>query len=107
VRVHRGGQQVAHTVFEIKLSDDVGYAASDYAEAIVYRHEYVTLDAAFVARQRWKGSQQATALTSVLTRQHAAIPYAHGIEGIGGRVHRGWRAKGPRHGRGWVHGGPD
>jgi hypothetical protein len=40
VRVHRGDQQVSHTVFEIKLSDDVGYAASGYAEAIVYRHEY-------------------------------------------------------------------
>lgn len=40
VRVQHGHQQVAHTVFEIKLSDDVGYAASGYAEAIVYRHEY-------------------------------------------------------------------
>ena len=28
------------TVFEIKLSDSVSYAASGYCEAIVYRHEY-------------------------------------------------------------------
>lgn len=35
----RDGSKV-YTVFEIKLSDDVGYAASGYAEAIVYRHEY-------------------------------------------------------------------
>lgn len=40
VRVQRGEHHLTHTVFEIKLSDDVGYAASGYAEAIVYRHEY-------------------------------------------------------------------
>jgi hypothetical protein len=28
------------TVFEIKLSDSVSYAASGYGEAILYRHEY-------------------------------------------------------------------
>jgi len=42
VRVESADQQVAYTVFEIKLSDNVSYAASGYAEAIVYRHEYPT-----------------------------------------------------------------
>jgi hypothetical protein len=42
VRVQHGDHRTTHTVFEIKLSDDVGYAASGYAEAIVYRHEYAT-----------------------------------------------------------------
>lgn len=28
------------TVFEIKLTDDLGYVANGYGEAIVYRHEY-------------------------------------------------------------------
>jgi hypothetical protein len=36
----RRGERAIYTVFEIKLSDDVSYAASGYAEAIVYRHEY-------------------------------------------------------------------
>lgn len=40
VRMQRPNQRAEYTVFEIKLSDDVGYAASGYAEAIVYRHEY-------------------------------------------------------------------
>lgn len=40
VRVTRRDGSKVYTVFEIKLSDDVSYAASGYAEAIVYRHEY-------------------------------------------------------------------
>jgi hypothetical protein len=40
VRVRSSSGREVYTVFEIKLSDDVGYAASGYAEAIVYRHEY-------------------------------------------------------------------
>jgi hypothetical protein len=35
-----GHGRETYTVFEIKLSEDVSYAASGYAEAIVYRHEY-------------------------------------------------------------------
>ena len=40
VRVQSADGREAFTVFEIKLSDSVSYAASGYAEAIVYRHEY-------------------------------------------------------------------
>lgn len=36
---HCNGRR-SYTVFEIKLSDDIGYVASGYAEAIVYRNEY-------------------------------------------------------------------
>jgi hypothetical protein len=42
VRVQHEDGRVTHTVIEIKLSDDVSYAASGYAEAIVYRHEYAS-----------------------------------------------------------------
>lgn len=38
VKYHDGHK--SYTVFEIKLSDDVGYVASGYAEAIAYRNEY-------------------------------------------------------------------
>jgi hypothetical protein len=40
VRVQSASGEVSYTVFEIKLTEDAGYAASGYAEAIVYRHEY-------------------------------------------------------------------
>lgn len=36
---HPDGRRV-YTVFEIKLSRDLGYVSSGYSEAIVYRHEY-------------------------------------------------------------------
>lgn len=40
VRVKAADGRATFTVFEIKLSDSVSYAAAGYGEAIVYRHEY-------------------------------------------------------------------
>lgn len=40
MRVETADGRVNYIVFEIKLSENVAYAASGYAEAIVYRHEY-------------------------------------------------------------------
>lgn len=40
LRVRRENGDETYTVFEIKLTEDAGYAATGFAEAIVYRHEY-------------------------------------------------------------------